>query len=252
MNTRYYTIAILLLTGSLFGLSVQADSTKASSWEGRIVVTQEGELLGRVEDLAVNIGEKTIDFVVVSIGSFLVDDNLIAVHPDALGLSEDGQYLVIYADDLSAAARFGADHWPVRATVMPSKSRLHSEAADAQENEPLVARNAADSNRSRVATISNGRRTSTLKSGMKIERQGAELEVVKPVGVRPKTFKSNGTSGPLLADSEFDRRDEDGDGYLSRSEIGLRLNQDIRFKDYDLDGNDGIDAFEFQLLKERG
>ena len=64
---------------------VHAESDKASSLVGQVVLTQQGELLGRVEDIAVNVEQKRVDFVVVSIGSFLVDDNLIAVHPDALG-----------------------------------------------------------------------------------------------------------------------------------------------------------------------
>ena len=53
-----------------------------------------------------------------------------------------------------------------------------------------------------------------------------------------------------MADSEFDRLDEDNDGYLSRAEIGERLQRNIRYQDYDVDGNAGIDPFEFQLLKE--
>lgn len=243
---------MLFLFAASAGPLAYADTSKASSWKGRIVVTDDGELLGRVEDLAVNVEAKSIDFVVVSIGSFLVDDNLIAVHPDALGVSEDGQYLVLYSDNLGQANRFGERNWPSQADVLASTDR--KPVIDVNDDASIPADASARSHE-RVATISNGRRTSTLKAGnnqLQFEREGDVRESDAPVAVRPKKFSARGGSEPLLADSEFDRMDEDGDGYLSRSEIGLRLNQDIKYQDYDLDGNDGIDAFEFQLLKERG
>ena len=114
--------AVLAVSTLLFS-PVYAESAKATNLVGQVVVTADGELLGRVEDIAVNVASKSVDYVVVSIGSFLVDDNLIAVHTDDLGQSEDGRYLVVYSDDLDSARRFGADNWPDSADVLPGAGR---------------------------------------------------------------------------------------------------------------------------------
>ncbi len=103
-----------------------AETTKASSWKGRVVVTPNGELLGRIEDLAVDVEAQQVKFVVVSIGSFLVEDNLIAIAPDAIGPSEDGRYLVVYSDQLANARRFGAESWPAQPDVLASAERRGS------------------------------------------------------------------------------------------------------------------------------
>jgi sporulation protein YlmC with PRC-barrel domain len=245
---------VVVCAGISIGMAapVAAQTSKASGWVGRVIVTAEGELLGRVEDLAVDVEAKRVDFVVVSIGSFLIDDNLIAVHPDALGLSEDGEYLVVYAENLDKAARFGIDNWPSKADVMPSSERK-SVVVD-----NIVASDAESGlNEDRRATISDGRRTATMKAGegvAQIERSGNRdiRKTATQAEVQPKLFQARDTAQPLLADSEFERMDDNSDGYLSRSEIGARLNQNVRYQDYDLDSNDGIDPFEFQILKERG
>ncbi len=238
-----------LLTGALLTHPAMADTSKASSWVGRVVVTQDGELLGRIEDLAVDLANKRIDYVVVSIGSFLIDDNLIAVHPDALGESEDGRYLVIYTDGLDAARRFGTGNWPAQADVLASADRapVTVEQIETEDDTGFDA--------GRVATISDGRRTATVKPGERTQIEvapDAETPATSAPEVRPKRFRQDSGPEPLLADSEFERLDDNGDGYLSRSEIGARLARDVRYTDYDLDGNDGIDPFEFQIMKERG
>lgn len=225
------------------------ESVKATSWVGRVVVTASGELLGRVEDLAVDVEQQRVKFVVVSIGSFLIDENLIAVDPRALGESEDGRYLVVYADNLDRARRFGTDTWPDSADVLPSASRQPPPAEVAAADESN-----APAGSGPQATISDGRRTATLKAGERnasIEQIGRQAESGKSDVVQPKKYTRGNADAPLLADSEFERLDENNDGYLSRGEIGIRLNKGIRYQDYDLDDNDGIDPFEFQLLKNR-
>ena len=223
-----------------------AAASKASSWVGRVVVTTEGDMLGRIEDFAIDVENKSVDFVVVSIGSFLIDNNLIAVHPDALGESSDGLYLVIYTDNLDGARRFGRDSWPSSPDVLPSADRtpvdVDGDAIAAEDGD-------GGFNDTRVATISSGNRTATMKEG----DTTATIETSGPVETRrvevaPKRYSGDGAP-PLLADSEFERMDDDQDGYLSRREIGSRLSQDVSFSDYDFDGNDGIDPFEFQILK---
>ena len=103
---------------------------------------------------------------------------------------------------------------------------------------------------------SDGRRTAIMKAGERSAQievsPGAAPRAAARPEVRPKQFSQDGSPAPLLADSEFERLDDNGDGYLSRSEIGARLARDVRYQDYDLDGNDGIDPFEFQIMKERG
>jgi len=224
-------------------------TVKASSWVGRVVVTANGELLGRVEDLAVDVEQQRVKFVVVSIGSFLIDENLIAVDPKALGESDDGRYLVVYADNLDQARRFGSNTWPDQADVIPSASRQSppEDVATADQTSATVGSGPQ-------ATISDGRRTATLNAGERnasIEQIGQQSEVDDNNVVQPKKYSRGSAGAPLLADSEFERLDENNDGYLSRGEIGVRLNKGIRYQDYDLDDNDGIDPFEFQLLKNR-
>ena len=257
-TSKEISVSRTLILGALFcamlaPTSSFAESTKASAWVGRVVVTTEGELLGRIEDFAIDVENKSVDFVVVSIGSFLIDDNLIAVHPDALGLSADGLYLVLYTDDLDSAQRFGKENWPSTAGVMPSQERVavnvEPDQVDAENTE-----SGFESNRS--ATISSANRTATMKAGEKratIENRrppAAQRRVSSRTGeVARKKFSGDGAP-PVMADSEFDRMDDDGDGYLSRREIGARLASGVKFNDFDFDGNEGIDAFEFQLLKE--
>ncbi|XOV84667.1 MAG: PRC-barrel domain-containing protein [bacterium] len=227
-----------------------SQSVKASSWIGRVVVTANGELLGRVEDLAVDVEQQQVKFVVVSIGSFLIDENLIAVDPQALGESDDGRYLVVYADNLDRARRFGAESWPEQPDVLPAAGRQQPPA-----QLEITADDSAQAQGQSQATISDGRRTATLKAGERnalIEQTGRPGESDNSDAVRPKKYARGNADAPLLADSEFERLDENKDGYLSRGEIGVRLNKGIRYQDYDLDDNDGIDPFEFQLLKNRG
>ncbi len=245
MMYRVFTLSLALLVGGVTA-PANAEVTKASEWVGRVVVTTGGELLGRIEDMAIE--DHRVAYYVVSIGSFLIDDNLIAVDPNALGASADGRYLVVYSDDLADARRFGSGSWPATADVMPTSERVAVTVGEEVEAEDESSGFEGD----RVATISDGRRTATLKSGERIALIESEVETepVSPVDtIQPKTYRGSLPSDPVVADSEFERLDEDGDGYLSRREIGPRLDRNVRYGDYDLDGNDGIDQFEYQVLK---
>ncbi len=221
---------------------------KATDWIGRVVITPDGELLGRVEDLAVDIRAGTMKYVVVSVGSFLIDRNLIAVAPAALGQSEDGRYLVVNSDVLDTAYRFGADSWPAVADVVAGRAAVEPAAPvrDTGAEAEDVARDPGV-----VATISDGRRTATMKAGENKATIETDPSAPAPAPqsreVTPKRWDGN---RPLLADSAFERLDDNGDGYLSRREIGARLDPSRNYRDFDLDGNDGIDAFEFQAMKD--
>ncbi len=246
MIRQIFTVLLLSSAALLWSPQTHAEVSKASDWVGRVVVTPGGELLGRIEDLALE--DERIAFYVVSIGSFLIDDNLIAVHPEALGASSDGRYLVVYSDDLGSARRFGKANWPNSPDVLPSAERVAvtvDESVTAEDDD-------SGFESDRIATISDGRRTATLKSGERavIETEGPEETESVEIGVQPKTYRGATEGDPIVADSEFERLDDDGDGYLSRREIGPRLRRDVRYQDYDLDGNDGLDPFEYQVLKD--
>ncbi len=236
---------------SLVGSNAFATEHSVSELLGRVVVTPQGELLGRIEDLRVDLEGARIEFVVVSIGSYLIDDNLVAVHPDALGASQDGNYLVVYTDDLDAARRFSAGNWPAAPDVLPSADR-----APVVVDQEQVAGSQGDTARSDtdvVATISDGRRTATMKEGDArgtIEEAYPERRVaVQDKPVTPKVYQSNPST--VLSTRSFDKLDDDGDGYLSRREIAVQLDRTQTFAEFDLDGNDGIDAFEYQFWLQR-
>ena len=239
------TVCLLLVCCAGQTMNAVAEPTPAKQWEGKVVVMANGELLGRVEDLAVDFERKAISYVVVSVGSFLIDENLIAVDPEALRLSEDEFYLVLHTDNLDGARRFGEDSWPAEADVLPSGYISRSRDAQAPDDEsPRV--NLPDS----IATISDGQRKATIRPGETSATIEADPSYQPPpvTRVQPKQWRGE---APLMASGEFERLDEDGDGYLTRREIGSRMRPDQKFSDYDYDGNDGIDVFEFQVMIQR-
>ena len=112
-----------------------------------------------------------------------------------------------------------------------------------------------ESAQSTLATISDGKRTASLKSGAKrptIENTSPDTAVpsqkkAQQANLKPKLWRGEGA--PLYVNSEFDELDEDGNGYLSRRELGGHLAPGIEYGKFDLDDNQGIDTFEYQLLK---
>lgn len=267
-NCRTTAATALLTLGALLLAPAQADISKASDWVGQSVVTADGKPLGRVEDLAIDLEEAKIAYLVVSIGSFLIDDSLIAVHPDALAPASNNAALVLHSDNLSNARRFGVDGWPSRADVLPS------EQGKAQP-EVSVSDSVADNDqrgfdRGGSATISDGRRTATYADGE------ARVEPIKNRARRstPATPTSNATAKPgasavesttdaidtsalpalvdprTLALPSFKSLDLDNDGLLNRREIGARLGLSEAFPGVDVDGSGAVDRFEFDLLKD--
>lgn len=228
-----------------------ADISKASDWVGRTVVTAEGDPLGRIEDLALDIEGGQISFWVVSVGSFLIEDSLIAVHPDALGPSAQGKALVLHGGDLTKARRFNVDSWPTAPDVLPSAAAgdgpLVTASADAEAAPTGFGQSGS-------AMISDGRRQAIFADG---ERR------IEPVGRRPAADASRAAAAESGADDagtfvdpervelpSFDRLDSDGDGVLDRREIGPRLGRGEPFPAVDIDGNGTLDGFEFDLLKD--
>ena len=243
---RLMVISIAVLFSMLTG---QVNAAQPGQLISQIVLTEKGEMIGRVEDLSVDLATQRVNFVVVSVGSFVVEDNLIAVHPQALTPAEDGGYWVVRGIDLEAAQRFSAQTWPATVEVPQGGSP----APNPQTGGPSGAASEPDIENSsvvRMATISDGLRTATVQAGARpstLDSSARQSEDGAPIAYKRFT---DGALPSYMADSEFETLDEDFDGYLSRDEIGVRLRRARDFDEFDLDDNNGIDRFEFQLIKE--
>jgi sporulation protein YlmC with PRC-barrel domain len=236
------------VVAALAAVPAIADVSKASDWVGRTVVTAEGDPLGRIEDLALDVESGQLAFWVVSVGSFLIEESLIAVHPDALGPSAQGKALVLHGSDLTKARRFNADSWPAAPDVLPSAAAgdgpLVTASADAEEAPTGFGQSGS-------AMISDGRRQAIFADGeRRIERVGSGP------AAEPARVAAKGPGAGTFVDPErvelpsFERLDSDGDGVLDRREIGPRLGRGEPFPTVDVDGNGTVDSFEFDLLKD--
>lgn len=231
---------------------------KGSDLRGRIVETRDGEELGRVQDFALDLNSGRIAYVVVSVGSFLIQDSLIAVAPDALRESADADgRLVLNADaaSLRDAERFSQrGNWPLRADVV----------AAAGERQPERTQSAGDGESERpmrgTATISDGQRTATLSAGersIRFESQpgdrSSEGDRANDKGVDRARGTGSGASSARRAapTSHFERLDLNGDGVLNRAEIAHELTRDDSFSSIDRDGSGDVDPDEFAALLER-
>ncbi|MEM1229627.1 MAG: PRC-barrel domain-containing protein [Pseudomonadota bacterium] len=227
-----------------------ADVSKASDWVGRTVVTTDGEPLGRIEDLALDVETGRIAFWVISVGSFLIEDSLIAVHPDALGPSAQGDALVLHSDRLAQARRFNESNWPdapdVLAVDPPDDAQLVSAAEDAPPSQPGFTRSGS-------ATISDGRRQAIFADGeRRIEplRRGSATAADATSSANAAASANAAIDPQSLALPAFSELDRDGDGLLDRREIGPRLGRSETFTAVDVDSSGRIDAFEFDLLRD--
>jgi sporulation protein YlmC with PRC-barrel domain len=211
---------------------------------GRSVETRDGEQLGQVRDLAVDLDDGRIDFVVISVGSFLIEDSLIAVAADALRASADPDGRLVLeasADSLRRARRFGPGSYPDAPDVV-------REAAGDAAPDDLSAADDDTATRRGSATISDGRRLATLSAGERSIREvapppsRADATPAKPAPIAP----AQDSAAPR---DRFERLDRNRDGRLDRAEIAHELSRDDRFGDIDLDGNGFIDRDEFERFQ---
>ncbi len=228
--------------GSSYEFPTASAVTRASELKGRVVETRDGEELGRVHDFAVDLASGTLAYVVVSVGSFLIDDSLIAVAPEALRDSADADgRLVLEADaaSLRAARRFADGAWPRRADVLADQQAPGTaEAATEEAVATAPARGSATiSSRSRTATLSAGERS--IRFLEPPERPSAQIEAVRDAAARPAPT------------TRFRRLDRDGDGTLNRAEIAHEMGRGDRFADIDLDASGSIDEGEFDAMQNR-
>ena len=217
--------------------------TKASDWLGSVVSTPDGKELGKVQDLAIDDGTGKIAYIVVSIGSFLIEQSLVAVDPDALVLRDDGE-LILEADEnsLRRAKRFANDSWPAQPDILrseegsvdASRSRAEVEAPAGETRQPLPESGTATiSSRTRSATLSAGERTITER----------ETPPAAPSASVPAVEAGDGT--------KFGRLDADGDGVLNRSEIAHEMTRKDSYTRLDRNGNGVIDREEFEAFERQ-
>lgn len=235
------------------GLSAQLEAAewrKASDWLGMTVVTSNGDNVGKIEDFALDLESGEVSYVVVSVGSFLIKDALIAIAPSALAL-EAGQ-LVISADSVSDARRFGEDSWPAQPDVPAgAKTNRVNNATSSSANPAVQAGTSLPS--SGVATISSNRRTATLSAD---ERRIEDVQPIAAGATSSANQKSSASTptitrvanGPLPS---FGTLDKNRNGVLNRREIGSWLTQSDSYDEVDLDSSGTVDRFEFDIFSSQ-
>ncbi|MFU8814674.1 MAG: PRC-barrel domain-containing protein [Pseudomonadales bacterium] len=210
--------------------------TRADELVGRLVETRDGEELGRVRNLALDLSSGQVAYVVIAVASFLIDDGLIAVEPGALRASADADGRLVLetdAESLRAARRFSGSDWPLRADIVagsssPPRSRPNGSAADTAADGVDTAAEGAASGRG-SAVISDGSRTATLSAGERSIRQNDGRDADGSGAGREAS----------AAPSAFDRLDRDGSGTLDRAEIAHELRPGDSFSAID-SNNDGV------------
>ena len=258
---RVPTLAALFVTATLATPSAvlgqhvfesSNDIRRATDWIGNTVTTTQGQELGRVQDLAMDRDSGQLAYVVVSVGSFLIEHSLIAVHPDALTDGGDGRLVLnTTTTALQRAQRFASDQWPLAPDVLaapapadtapPEPSSSTSEPAPVIEVRPPTG----------TATISSTRRTAVLSAGEKTINDLAPPPPAPAVASTPDRSSPVRRQRPEGAPvTGFDRLDKNGDGMLSRIEIATELTYRDSYTELDLDGNGFIDRAEFFPLED--
>ena len=87
----------------------------ADSLGGNKVVNRDGEDLGKIEELMINVGDGRVQYAVLSFGGFLgMGDKMFAIPWESLALDSENKrfYLNIDKDRLKDAPGFDKSHWP--------------------------------------------------------------------------------------------------------------------------------------------
>lgn len=96
--------------GKTFGLVLSASTLK-----GDKVVNQQGEDLGKIEELMIDVDRGRVAYAVLSFGGFLgMGDKLFAIPWQAFAVDTAEKRLVLNADKelLKKATGFDKDNWP--------------------------------------------------------------------------------------------------------------------------------------------
>ncbi len=236
-RTTVFLFAALAATLTT-ALSAGASTSRITELIGHPVVTDAGKQLGKIEDLAIDPSNGQVSFVVISIGSFLIENSLIAVEPSALAPAAKGEPIVLRTEDLEVAHRFNADNWPAAADVRPatladSTSETGSNDDASSPSTPLTSTGSA--------TITAGTKKATF--------EGGKREIINGPIRRAKTEAKPKSVAKVIPN--FKNLDRNRDGRLSRTEIGAHMNQKSGFQDLDADANGSIDDFEYAAYLER-
>jgi sporulation protein YlmC with PRC-barrel domain len=227
---------------------------KATDWLGHVVTTRDGKDLGTVRDFGIDEHSGKVVFVVVSVGSFLIENNLIAVAPDALVRTRgDDGVLVLDADtnNLKDAKRFASDSkWPTTPDVVRSaNSPAVAAASPADANEPA----APTPPPTGTATIESRSKTAHLSA---IERYVKENEApakILPAAPEPAPPAAATAAAKPKAKLEpitkFDQLDKDGDGVLNRSEFAPVITRTDSYSKIDTNADGVIERQEFDAYQ---
>ena len=99
-------------------MNVHPRVLSASSIIGNKVVNSEGELLGTIKDLVVDLDDAQIAYAVLSFGGLLgLGDKLFAIPLEALTFDTRNKSVILDVDKdvLKNAPGFDKDHWPTDA-----------------------------------------------------------------------------------------------------------------------------------------
>lgn len=101
----------------------------AHTLEGDTVVNRQGETLGKIEDIMLDLPRGRIAYAVMSSGGFLgFGDRLFALPWSALTLDAERRRFVMDASKVrfEHAPGFDKDHWPTTAEFDGMGDRIHS------------------------------------------------------------------------------------------------------------------------------
>jgi sporulation protein YlmC with PRC-barrel domain len=251
LKNALFVVGLALAAGIVPVDAAAAESTlKASDWLGHTVTTRDGKELGTVRDIAIDERSGKVLYLVVSVGSFLIENNLIAIAPDALvpAGSADGTFLLLAdPDGLREVKRFASrGHWPATAGV--TRDERISAAPD--ERAP----GATDSTEP-VAAAPPPTGTATIESRSKTAKLSANERVITETAapVPPKSASSPKPAAPSASRppplTQFDHLDKDGDGVLNRSEFAQVISPKDSYSKIDTNANGVIEPQEFDAYQ---
>lgn len=241
-----FILAMLATSGTVSGATL----TKASDWLGHVVVTRDGDQLGTVRDFAIDSNNDTVLYVVVSVGSFLIENNLIAVAPDALVPAADEGVLLLDADaaQLRNVKRFASDgRWPGAADVVasePAEGAAPESVGVVEKQAPPPTGTATIESRSRSAHLSANERVITENAPPAVPVESA---TTGEAALEPASAVTTTSRPPPL--TQFDKLDKDGDGVLNRSEFAHQMSPNDSYSQIDANANGVIDPAEFDAYK---
>jgi sporulation protein YlmC with PRC-barrel domain len=224
---------------------------KASDWLGHAVTTRDGKELGTVRDFAIDEHTGKVVYIVVSVGSFLIESNLIAVAPDALVPSRTADGVLLLEADpkaLREAKRFASDsHWPAAADVVHGEGGPATASTEPETSEAPSPAAAAPTG---TATIESHSKTAHLSANERVI-----TETPAPAAPPSSTPKQTGAPAQSSASrlppiTAFDKLDKDGDGVLNRSEFAHVISPKDSYSKIDANANGVIDSDEFDAYEK--